>query len=39
MVVNALDANTTGSNNVGIGYAALDANTTGNYNTAVGYMH
>jgi hypothetical protein len=34
----ALDANTTGANNVGIGSGALGANTTASSNTAVGYQ-
>jgi hypothetical protein len=34
----SLYSNTTGSNNVGIGYAALNANTTASNNTAVGYQ-
>ncbi len=35
--VNALSANTIGSNNVAVGYSALSANTTGSNNVAVGY--
>ena len=37
MGLSSLDANTTGSNNVAIGYNSLGANTTANSNTAVGY--
>jgi hypothetical protein len=37
MGTNALQVNTTGSNNTGFGYSTLKANTTGDWNVGVGY--
>ena len=38
LVKNSLDANTTGDNNVAMGFRALEANTTGEQNVAVGAL-